>query len=94
MNKPKTDIPEPGTVIATALYLATHYAKSGCPMLCRMLMRQLACLERHPDPAVSAALRDVCRKLHFEWARIGAEREFAAAAANDPGGRAAGRQVH
>jgi hypothetical protein len=94
MKNPKSEIPEAGVVFATALYLATNYAKSGCPMLCRMLMRQLACLERHPDPSVSPALRDVCRKLHFEWERIGAERAFAVAAANDPAGQDTGRQIH
>ena len=94
MKAQKPDIPEPGIVLATALYVATNYAKSGCPMLCGMLARQLVCLERHPDASVSPALRDICRKLRFEWERIGAERAFAAAAANDPGGEVPGRTIH
>jgi hypothetical protein len=68
------DLPEPETLIAAALYLATHYARSGCPMLCGMMMRQLACLRYHPSDAVPPSLRETCGKLLAEWSRIGAER--------------------
>jgi hypothetical protein len=74
MDRTGPEIPDAGIVLATALYLATNYAKLGCPMLPRMIVRQLACLEGHPDPAVPAALRDISRKLRYEWERIGRER--------------------
>lgn len=95
MNTPVPDLPEAGLLLATALYLATNYAKSGCPMLCRHIMRQLELLERHPDPGVPPALRDIGRKLIFEWQRIGAERAFALQEAHaEPGQVKAAPRMH
>ncbi|MBI3044964.1 MAG: hypothetical protein HYY78_19270 [Betaproteobacteria bacterium] len=77
MERPDRDIPEPETLFAAALYLATNYAKTGCPMLCNLIMRQLACIRSHPSEAVPQALRDACGRLLAEWGRIGAERAAA-----------------
>lgn len=68
------DIPSPETLYAAVLYLATAYAKSGCPRVCHMIMRQLACILNHPSDAVSPMLRETCRKLHDDWAQIAQER--------------------
>jgi hypothetical protein len=89
MKTPKHKIPEAHTLFAAALYLATSYAKTGCPLLCGMVMRQLACIEQHPDASVPQSMRDTCRKLRTEWERIGAER----AAALRETARAAGREA-
>jgi hypothetical protein len=77
MSDQERAIPEPGTLIAAVFYLATNYARTGCPMLCSMLMRQLACIRNHPSDLVSPSLRETCGKLLVEWGRIGAERERA-----------------
>lgn len=69
-------MPCPETLYAAALYLTTNYAKSGCPMVCRMVMQQFECIANHPDPSVSDDQRNVCRKLRDDWERIGAEREL------------------
>lgn len=89
MQRPDTEIPAPDTLFAAALYLAAKYARTGCPLLCRMVVRQLACIERHPDEAIPRSLRETCRKLSAEWERIGIERTRAlreAAVANGRGG--------
>ena len=77
MGPEKIEIPEPETLYAAALYLATNYARTGCPLLCCMIMRQLACIQNHPDESVPQSLRETCRKLREEWERIGVERALA-----------------
>jgi hypothetical protein len=74
MDRPDCEIPAHETLFAAALYLATNYARTGCPLLCRMMMRQLACIQHHPDESVPQSLRETCRKLREEWERIGIER--------------------
>lgn len=88
MEWEECEIPAPETLFAAALYLATNYARTGCPLLCSMVMRQLACIQEHPDESVPKAVRETCRKLREEWERIGIERALAlreAAAAQDGG---------
>ncbi len=93
MDRPDCEIPAHETLFAAALYLATNYARTGCPLLCRMMMRQLACIQHHPDQSVPQSLRETCRKLREEWERIGFERAAALreAAAADP---EAARRLH
>lgn len=74
--KNQTPVPCPATLYAAALYLTTRYAISGCPSVCRMVVQQFEFIVNHPDPSVSAELRETCRKLHADWKRIGAEREL------------------
>lgn len=74
MENPKLAMPDLELLFATALYLATNYAKTGCPMLCRMVQRQLSFIEAHPDLSVSPALRKNCRNLRREWEGIRAAR--------------------
>ncbi len=91
VDKPNCEIPANETLFAAALFRATNYARTGCPLLCRMMLRQLACIQYHPDESVPQSLRDSCRKLREEWERIGIERaqEFheAATAAGVASGR-------
>ncbi|MBX3665007.1 MAG: hypothetical protein KIT18_07115 [Burkholderiales bacterium] len=76
MKRPTPSAP-PATLYAAALYLATRYAGSGCPAICRMVVEQFECIANHPDPEVPEVLRKTCRRLQAEWERIGAERELA-----------------
>ena len=71
------EYPAPETLFAAALFLATRYARSGCPLLCHMVMRQLACIQAHPDESVTQAVRDTCKQLQEEWGRMAAERALA-----------------
>jgi hypothetical protein len=74
MDSEKLKLPAPETLFAATMYLATNYARCGCPMLCRMIVRQLACIENHPSADVPQSLRETCGKLRGEWERIGIER--------------------
>ena len=93
MEQTERDIPQPEILLAAALYLATNYARTGCPMLCNMIIRQLALVRSHPSNALPQSIKDSCGRLLCEWGRIGAERAAAlheAARAQ----RADGEQVH
>lgn len=74
MDKPADALPAPETLFAAAIYLVTNYVKSGCPMLCHMVMRQLACIQNHPSAGVTQEVREACARLRDEWERIGIER--------------------
>ena len=89
MEQGSANLPHLETLCAAALYLATNYARSGCPMLCHMVMRQLACILDYPGDSVSPALRETCRRLYSEWERIGIERAQALQT-----GAAAHRHLH
>ena len=77
MEQGPIETPSPDTLYAVALYLTTNYARSGCPRVCHMIMRKLMCILNHPSESVSPALRETCRRLHVEWARIASERALA-----------------
>ena len=77
MEQQPVELPPPETLYAAALYLATNYAKSGCPRVCHMIMHQLMCIPSHPSKSVSPVLCETCRRLHVEWARIASERTLA-----------------
>jgi hypothetical protein len=75
MPKRKSAAPCPATLYAAALYLATRYAGSGCPGVCRMVVQHFELIANHPDPAVPDGLRETCRMLQADWKNIGAARE-------------------
>lgn len=74
MARQSSETPAPETLYAAALYLATTYAKTGCPMVCRMLVRQMDYILSYPEPLVPPVLRDICCRLRADWERIGSER--------------------
>ena len=74
MDKPADALPAPETLFTAAIYLVTNYVKSGCPMLCHMVTRQLAYIQNHPSAGVTQDVRDACARLSDEWERIGIER--------------------
>ncbi len=92
-GKPDTELPSPETLYAAALYLATSYARSGCPMVCGMVMRQLRCIAAHPSAAVPEPLRETCRRLYADWERIGQGRSIAGPGVRDSAADA-GASVH
>jgi hypothetical protein len=52
-------------IAAAAIYLMTHYARTGCPGLALCVSRHLQCLALHPD--APPVLRDICASLHGCW---------------------------
>ena len=86
MDQPKYELPDTETLLAAALYLATNYAKTGCPRLCDMIIRQLNLIRGHSENAAPQATREFCGRLLAEWEKIRAERVAAlrAAICSDP----------
>ena len=74
MNPDLTALPPVENLLAAALYLATNFAKSGCPHLSYLIMHQLEFVLSHPVESVSPPLRETCERLHEVWAQIHAER--------------------
>jgi hypothetical protein len=54
------------TLVASLLYLMTHYARTGCPRLAVCVSRHMQALALHPEAA--PVLRDICASLHGVWA--------------------------
>ena len=65
------EMPRVETLMASLIYLMTHYARSGCPRLAVCVARHLQALAVHPDAA--PVLRDICTGLSGVWS----ERPFA-----------------
>lgn len=61
----------PRTLIAAALYLMTHYARTGCPRLALCISRHLQCLAVHPE--ADPVIRDTCAVLHAAWTEAACE---------------------
>lgn len=57
----------PETLLASALFLMTNYARTQCPLVTRMIAQQLLHLARHPSESVTPQLRAVCEKLAGQW---------------------------
>jgi hypothetical protein len=53
------------TIVASLVYLMSHYARTGCPRLAVCISRHMQCLAVHPD--APRVLRDVCAGLHGAW---------------------------
>lgn len=60
------EAPRIDTLIASLVYLMTHYARSGCPRLAVCVSRHMQAIALHPDAA--PVLRDICAGLHGAWA--------------------------
>ena len=74
MDQPKYEMPDSGTLLAAALYLATSYARTGCPRLCDIIIRQLDLIRGRSSDAAPQAIRELCARLLAEWEHIRAER--------------------
>ncbi len=79
MNPDPADLPPLENLLVAALYLATNFAKSGCPRLSHLLLHQLEFVVSHPRDGVSPMVHETCKKLHETWEHIHAERVMAIA---------------
>lgn len=59
MNDKDLDLPVPDALVAATFYLMMCHARTGCPLVCRMVARQLRYLARHLSDNVTPMLRDV-----------------------------------
>jgi hypothetical protein len=60
-----SDVPRLDTLVASLIYLMTHYARTGCPRLAVCVSRHMQAVALHPDAA--PVLRDICAALHGAW---------------------------
>jgi hypothetical protein len=67
MSEEHLGFPEPSVMVAAALLLMTRFVVTGCPLLLRMVARQLEFLAQHPSEDVSPILREMCEKLAEDW---------------------------
>lgn len=79
MNRDPADLPPLENLLVAALYLATNFAKSGCPRLSHLLLHQLDLVVNHPRDDVSPTVHETCKKLYETWEQIHAERVMAMA---------------
>jgi hypothetical protein len=66
VNSLDSQVSRPQALIAAALYLMTHHARTGCPRLAVCIARHLQCLATHPE--ADPVIRDICAALHGAWA--------------------------
>lgn len=77
MRNPDPEDARVEVIAAAAIYLMTHYSRTGCPRLAMCVSRHLQYLASHPD--APPVLRDMCAALHGSWS------ETAQAASVRPG---------
>lgn len=85
MNPDSKEIPPLENLLVAALYLATNFAKSGCPHLSHMILHQLEFVLKHPRDDVSPMIQETCQRLHDVWSGIHAERSLALSDDSAPG---------
>jgi hypothetical protein len=91
MNPQSAELPPLENLLVAALYLATNFAKSGCPRLSHMLLHQLEFAMNHPQRDGSPMVQETCKQLYRAWEAIHNERVMALSDAEQP---AVTRQVH
>lgn len=79
MNTSESQASRPQTLIAAALYLMTHYARTGCPTLALCISKHLQCIAVHPD--ADPVIRDICAGMHGAWAAAAGENVVASSEA-------------
>jgi hypothetical protein len=75
VNATETQVSSPRTLIAAALILMTHHARTGCPRLALCISRHLQCLAVYPE--ADAVIRDTCAALHAAWMEAACENRTA-----------------
>jgi hypothetical protein len=91
MHAKPDELPPLENLLVAALYLSTHFARSGCPRMSHLLLHQLELAANHPRYDVSPMVQETCKKLYETWQHIHAERVSALAATEMP---SAIRRVH
>lgn len=69
MTMPRKKLPPPETLVAATFFLMTRHATIRCPLVGRVIARQLQLLAKHPSETLAPHLRAVCAKLSVQWAR-------------------------
>jgi len=70
MDPHSIELPPLENLLVAALYLATNFAKSGCPRLSHMLLHQIEFVLNHPREDVSPMVQETCRQLYETWETI------------------------
>ncbi|HTE15560.1 MAG TPA: hypothetical protein VK642_10830 [Burkholderiales bacterium] len=73
MKPDSNELPPLENILVAALYLATNFAKSGCPRLSHLIMHQLEFVLSHSAETLSPPVRETCQRLHDVWEQIHAE---------------------
>ncbi len=73
MNADSTELPPLENLLVAALYLATSFARSGCPRMSHMILHQLEFVLKHPRKEASPMVHDTCKRLYDAWEAIHAE---------------------
>lgn len=84
MSLHENEMPPLENLLVAALYLATNFAKSGCPRLSHLLLHQLEFVMNHPRDDVSPMVHETCKKLHAVWHQLHNERLVAQSNAEFP----------
>ncbi|HVY06802.1 MAG TPA: hypothetical protein VHB46_12565 [Burkholderiales bacterium] len=75
MTTRRAKLPPPETLVAATFFLMTRHATIRCPLVGRVIARQLQFLADHPSETLTPQLRDVCAKLSVQWTREAEESE-------------------
>jgi len=79
MEPARNRLPPAATLVAATFFLMTKHAAVRCPLVGRIIARQLQYLAEHPSDALTPQLRDVCAKLSAQWISDAEELERARA---------------
>jgi hypothetical protein len=75
MTIARAKFPPPETLVAATFFLMTKHATIRCPLVGRVIARQLQYLADHPSETLTPQLREVCAKLSLQWASDAEETE-------------------
>lgn len=79
-------LPPAETLVAATLFLMTKHAAVRCPLVGRIIARQLHYLAEHPSDSLTPGLREVCARLSEQWSTDAAELERARAMSSTASG--------
>jgi len=75
MEPARNNLPSAETLVAATFFLMTRHAAIRCPLVSRIIARQLQYLAEYPSDTLTPQLRAVCAKLSAHWANDAAELE-------------------
>lgn len=75
MTIARAKLPPPETLVAATFFLMTKHATIRCPLVGRVIARQLQYLADHPSETLTPQLREVCAKLALQWTSDAEEAE-------------------
>lgn len=63
-------LPDPIALIASLMSMMTRFSCLGCPRLANRIRHNLTLLQRYPDNAMPASLKQLAHRLEREWAQL------------------------